>query len=63
VVGPIIEYSVVRGENSIKLAKNVGLALADGFQPIGGVAVTDEGFYQAVVKYEPAPSVWDRDRR
>jgi hypothetical protein len=52
-----IEYNVVQATGTIALARNVFIAIQDGFEPIGGVAVSmvdgrGQVFYQAVVKYE-----------
>lgn len=53
---PLIEeYSLIRAEDARKLVANVMAAIRDGFQPLGGVAVSNAGVYmQAVVKYEGA---------
>lgn len=58
----IIEYHIVRGENPVQLTKNVQLAIADDFEPIGGVSavISVRGevlLLQAVVKYEPVATV------
>ena len=52
----VIEYSVVRGNTITDVVRNMRLAIDDGFQPIGGIAVGEMNFYQAVVKYEDAPA-------
>ena len=45
------DYSAVQARNTTDLAAFVSAAIADGWQPLGGVAVTPDGlFVQAMVK-------------
>lgn len=53
----IEEYSVVRGIDVTSLTRSVMLAIRDGFQPLGGIAIGvgpngDALLLQAVVRYD-----------
>lgn len=57
----IVDYTTVTGDDSRDLVNNVKNAIADGWQPIGGVVVHVFGgpnneviLVQAMVKYEGA---------
>ena len=47
----IVKYKIVLGGSVAELEKRVNEAIAEGWQPLGGVADGQEGWvYQAMVK-------------
>lgn len=50
----IIDYVVVRTVISERLINKVLGLISKGYVPLGGIAVTNTGYIQALVKYEEA---------
>jgi hypothetical protein len=49
----VVKYTIVLGGSLAELEKKVNQAIADGWQPFGGVTAGNEGWlYQAVVMYQ-----------
>jgi len=49
----VIDYRIARGFSIERLTVFVLTAIEGGYQPIGGIAVDEQGYYQALVKYAP----------
>ena len=47
----ILEYDVIEADDREHLQREVQEALADGWQPWGGVAMNNGGYAQAIVRY------------
>ena len=47
---PIKEYLVVTDEEYLMFLARITDLIREGWEPIGGVSVTEKGFYQAMVK-------------
>ena len=44
----VLEYGIVAGNDGARdLANNVNVAIAEGWEPIGGVAISARGVYEA----------------
>lgn len=50
----IIEYEIAGDTTIDGLVKNVNKCIEDGWQPIGGISISESGSYlQSLIKYEP----------
>ena len=45
-----MKYSVLRAASPPTLEKIVGGYLDNGWRPIGGIVINEDGFYRAVIK-------------
>jgi hypothetical protein len=49
-VAPAVSYTIVYGWSAVDLAVRVSSTVLDGWRPVGGVAIADGAYYQAMTK-------------
>jgi hypothetical protein len=46
---PIVAYMILEGATKAQLEEEVKVAISKGWQPLGGISVAGNSFYQAMV--------------
>jgi hypothetical protein len=54
----IVDYLIIRTADADHLCAQVVAGIADGWQPLGGIAVDHQWIIQAMVKYEAEPRTY-----